>query len=520
MEKDNIENNKEEILENEQNESIKDKMEEKSIEDKIINRENQDDLEQKVATEEEIEPTGLDEESIGLKENTNDDFDQENVDKEPESESIENTEETDINPSESAKEDNNVQYGMYDTSSKTENKEPTSDKKEENYKRCLMKGVLFALVFGGVAGITFAGTSHFLDSITNPNKTVEVQLTKTTSVGTDNYNISDIVEECMPSVVSITNVSTTEFQTIFGTYAQQSQSSGSGIIVGKNDTELLIVTNNHVVSNANEISVYFNSDGEDANSDNVITAKVKGKDANKDIAVLSVSLNDIPEETLNNIKIATIGDSSTLKVGEPVIAIGNAYGYGLSVTSGIVSAKDREVSVESDNQIITNKLIQTDAAINPGNSGGALLNSKGELIGINSVKFISEDVEGMGYAIPISDVETIIDTFMNRETRDVVDEDKRGYLGIQAIEVDSEVSETYNIPKGVFVHDITNEKSNLKQGDIITEVNGISINTVEQLKEELSYYKAGENVKLKIERLKDSGYQEMELETSLIPISK
>lgn len=510
MEKDNIENNKEEILENEQNELIEEKVEEKSIE----NKEDQDSLEQEVATEEKPEEDKLEDD-------TNDKFDQENVDKEPEPESIENTEETDINSSESAKEDNNVQYGMYDTSSESENKEPVSEKKkDENYKRCLMKGVLFALVFGGVAGITFAGTSHFLDSITNPNKTVEVQLTKTASVGTDNYNISDIVEECMPSVVSITNVSTTEFQTIFGTYAQQSQSSGSGIVVGKNDTELLIVTNNHVVSNANEISVYFNSDGEDANSDNVITAKVKGKDANKDIAVLSVSLNDIPEETLNNIKIATIGDSSTLKVGEPVIAIGNAYGYGLSVTSGIVSAKDREVSVESDNQIITNKLIQTDAAINPGNSGGALLNSKGELIGINSVKFISEDVEGMGYAIPISDVETIIDTFMNRETRDVVDEDKRGYLGIQAIEVDSEVSETYNIPKGVFVHDITNEKSNLKQGDIITEVNGITVNTVEQLKEELSYYKAGENVKLKIERLKDSGYQEMELETSLISIEK
>ena len=202
----------------------------------------------------------------------------------------------------------------------------------------------------------------------------------------------------MPSVVSITNMGTTEFRTFFGTYEQESQSSGSGIVIGRNDTEIVIVTNNHVISGAKEISVYFNSDGEDADENNVISAKVKGTDPAKDLAVIAVQVKDIPKETLDMIKIAAIGDSSTLKVGEPVVAIGNAYGYGLSVTSGIVSALNREVSVTSDGQTITNRLIQTDAAINPGNSGGALLNSKGELIGINSVKFISEDVEGMGYA--------------------------------------------------------------------------------------------------------------------------
>lgn len=402
-------------------------------------------------------------------------------------------------------------YGTYDTHS---GKQLTERKKEENYKRCLIKGVLFALIFGGAAGAAFSGMNHVLT-----NNEVNIQLTKTAVTGVstkDITSITDIIEECMPSVVSITNVGTTEFQTFFGTYSQKSQSSGSGIIIGKNDTELLIVTNNHVISNADEISVYFNSDGQSANNENVITAKVKGRDANKDIAVLSVLLDDIPEETLNSIKIATIGDSSELKVGESVIAIGNSYGYGMSVTSGIISARDREVTVQSNGQIITNKLIQTDAAINPGNSGGALLNTKGEVIGINSVKFISEDVEGMGYAIPISDVETIIDTFMNKETRNIIDEQHRGYLGISAVDVSSDISETYNLPKGIYVHDVTNDKSTLKAGDIITEINGSTITDLSQLQDELNYYKIGETVKLKINRLTDSEYKEMEIETQLV----
>ena len=210
------------------------------------------------------------------------------------------------------------------------------------------------------------------------------------------------------------------------------------------------MTNNHVVSGAKELSVYFNSDGDAADDSNVISAKIKGTDPNKDLAVIAVKLSDIPDETMESIKIATVGDSSALKVGEPVVAIGNAYGYGLSVTSGIVSALNREVTVQSDGQNITNKLIQTDAAINPGNSGGALLNSKGELIGINSVKFISEDVEGMGYAIPISDVESIIGNLMNKETRDKVDDAQKGYLGISnMVDVTDDVSKNYNMPVGV-----------------------------------------------------------------------
>ncbi|HBN55543.1 MAG TPA: serine protease [Lachnospiraceae bacterium] len=323
----------------------------------------------------------------------------------------------------------------------------------------------------------------------------------------------------MPSVVSITNVGTTEFQTFFGTYEQESQSSGSGIIIGKNDTELLIVTNNHVISNAKEISVYFNSDGEDADEDNVISAKIKGTDVNKDLAVISVALEDIPQETLDIVKIATIGDSAMLEIGEPVVAIGNAYGYGLSVTSGIVSALNREVSVQSDGQTITNKLIQTDAAINPGNSGGALLNSKGELIGINSVKFISEDVEGMGYAIPISDVESIIGDLMNKVMRDQVKEVDRGYLGINGVDVTSDVSKSYGMPIGAYVDKVVDgaaaQKAGIQKGDIITKLDGSSITSYNQLKEALSYYAAGETVPITIQRLDGPEYKEITLDITL-----
>jgi serine protease Do len=356
-----------------------------------------------------------------------------------------------------------------------------------------------------------------------------VELAKTTtgtastsSSSSDNgsMSIADIVENCMPSVVSITNVGTTEFRTFFGTYEQESQSSGSGIIIGQNDTELLIVTNNHVIANAKEISVYFNSDGEDADDDNVISAKVKGTDSSKDLAVISVQLSDIPAETMDIIKIATIGDSSALKVGEQVVAIGNAYGYGLSVTSGIVSALNREVSVTSDGQTITNRLIQTDAAINPGNSGGALLNSKGELIGINSVKFISEDVEGMGYAIPITDVESIIGDLMNKVTRDKVDTASQGYLGISdCVDVTDDVSENYNMPVGVYVRNVISglgaEAAGMQNGDIITKLDGTTITGYTQLKETLSYYSAGETIEVIVQRAEGNSYVEKTLEITL-----
>ncbi len=273
------------------------------------------------------------------------------------------------------------------------------------------------------------------------------------------------------------------------------------------------------MSGANEISVYFNSDGEAADEDNVISAKVKGTDPGKDLAVIAVKVSDIPQETLDIIKIATVGDSGTLEIGEPVVAIGNAYGYGLSVTSGIVSALNREVSVEADGMTITNRLIQTDAAINPGNSGGALLNSKGELIGINSVKFISEDVEGMGYALPISDVESIIGDLMNKVTRDPVKEEDRGYLGITGTDVTSDASKNYGMPEGVFINMITEgsaaEKAGLQKGDIITKLDGSRITGYNQLRETLNYYSAGETITITIQRKENSEYTEKVMDITL-----
>lgn len=415
-------------------------------------------------------------------------------------------------------------YIHYDSS---EHLNQPKKKKKGGFGKTLAKCLVLALVFGSVSSAAFMGTNYigrqmFGDAVTTEGDGNNNAVTPTTTVAgssSDVYDVSDIVTNCMPSVVSITNVGTTEFRTFFGTYEQESQSSGSGIIIGRNDTEILIVTNNHVVSKANEISVYFNSDGEDADEDNVISARVKGTDPGKDLAVIAVKVSDIPQETLDIIKIATIGDSGMLAVGEPVVAIGNAYGYGLSVTSGIVSALNREVSVESDGMMINNRLIQTDAAINPGNSGGALLNSKGELIGINSVKFISEEVEGMGYAIPISDVETIIGDLMNKVTRDLVEESDRGYLGITGVDVTTDASKNYGMPEGVYINTITEggaaEKAGLQKGDIITKLDGSRITGYSQLRETLSYYSSGETISITIQRMENSEYAEKVLEITL-----
>ncbi len=415
-------------------------------------------------------------------------------------------------------------YIHYDSS---EHLNQPKKKKKGGFGKTLAKCLVLALVFGSVSSAAFMGTNYigrqmFGDAVTTEGDGNNNAATPTTTVAgssSDVYDVSDIVTNCMPSVVSITNVGTTEFRTFFGTYEQESQSSGSGIIIGRNDTEILIVTNNHVVSKANEISVYFNSDGEDADEDNVISARVKGTDPGKDLAVIAVKVSDIPQETLDIIKIATIGDSGMLAVGEPVVAIGNAYGYGLSVTSGIVSALNREVSVESDGMMINNRLIQTDAAINPGNSGGALLNSKGELIGINSVKFISEEVEGMGYAIPISDVETIIGDLMNKVTRDLVEESDRGYLGITGVDVTTDASKNYGMPEGVYINTITEggaaEKAGLQKGDIITKLDGSRITGYSQLRETLSYYSSGETISITIQRMENSEYAEKVREITL-----
>lgn len=332
-------------------------------------------------------------------------------------------------------------------------------------------------------------------------------------------NVTAIVNNCLPSVVSITNKGVTEVRTMFGTFQQDAESSGSGIIIGENDTELLIVTNYHVVSGSSELSVVFSYD-EDSDDPSLVSARVKGYDADKDLAVISVSLDDITDEMRSKIKIATIGDSSNLVLGQEVVAIGNALGYGQSVTTGIISALGREVTVTDDNGgTITNKLIQTDAAINPGNSGGALLNMNGELIGINSVKVASSSVEGMGYAIPISDVQPIIQELMLKETRDVVAEDKQGYLGINPIDVTNDTYETYGIPVGVYIYNVYEnspaEAAGLVKGNIITKFDGQTVKTKEQLVSLLTYYSAGETVDLVAMVQSDNGYVEKTFQVTL-----
>ncbi len=332
-------------------------------------------------------------------------------------------------------------------------------------------------------------------------------------------NVTAIANNCLPSVVSITNKSVTEVRTMFGTFQQDAQSSGSGIIIGENDTELLIVTNYHVVSGSSELSVVFSYD-EDSDEPSLVSAKVKGYEADKDLAVIAVSRDDITDEMRSKIKIATVGDSSNLVLGQEVVAIGNALGYGQSVTTGIISALGRDVTVSDENGgTITNKLIQTDAAINPGNSGGALLNMNGELIGINSVKVASSSVEGMGYAIPISDVQSIIEELMLKETRDVVTEDKKGYLGISPIDVTTEIYETYGMPIGVYIETIYDDSpakaAGLMKGNIITKFDGQTVKTREQLVSLLNYYSAGETVEIIAMVQSDNGYVEKSFQVTL-----
>ena len=330
--------------------------------------------------------------------------------------------------------------------------------------------------------------------------------TQTEAVVTD---VTQVVKAVMPSVVSVSNTYV-QRGTFFGQeYSSEAVSSGSGIIVGENDSELLIVTNYHVVESADTLSVQFVDEEQ-------VQAQIKGTDADKDLAVLAVQLSDIKEDTLNQISIASLGSSDDLTVGEPVIAIGNALGYGQSVTTGVVSALNRPIAVTSqegqtgDSQI--NTFIQTDAAINPGNSGGALLNTKGEVIGINSNKIGGSTVEGMGYAIPISDAKPIIEELM-------VDEANKGVLGITGVNVEAQYSEVYGIPMGGYVSSVTDNSgaaaAGLVRGDIITAINGETVETMEELKEEMNYYQAGDVVTLTIMQGSPTGYQSKDVQVTL-----
>lgn len=386
-----------------------------------------------------------------------------------------------------------------------------------------------ALLFGTVAGGTMFGVNNLAtnliqteeETVAHSKKASEVSTVElkeaSTAVTTANSSsptvadVSPIVESAMPSVVAIKGTTSVEAYSWFGEdQSYDAASSGSGIIIGKNDTELLIVTNNHVVEDTKDLSVVFIDNEE-------VKAAIKGRDSDNDIAIIAVKLADIKPETIEKIAVAQMGDSDELKVGQGVVAIGNALGYGQSVTVGYVSAVDREVTTK-DSSI--KNLLQTDAAINPGNSGGALLNMSGEVIGINTAKYASTEVEGMGYAIPISKVKDIIADLSSKETRsDKVDEAKQGYLGIQGKNIGEEVAEAYDMPRGVYVYKIVENSSaansDLREKDIITKIDAQSVKSMEDLKDILSYYQSGEKIKLTVQRLNDSTYEEKEIEITL-----
>lgn len=374
--------------------------------------------------------------------------------------------------------------------------------------------------------LTYA-KSEKKDADTSDSKSDTGKDTGSTAKG--NLDVSEIASEALPSIVSITTKSVQEVQNYFGMYGmygyapqqqeQEVEGSGSGIIVGKNDDELLIATNYHVVEGADTLSVAF-TDG------NAVEASVKGFDEERDLAVVSVSLDDVEDDTMDAISIAKIGSSDDLKVGEQVIAIGNALGYGQSVTTGIVSAKNRRM--DSDNNTVTDgsddssdgvNLIQTDAAINPGNSGGALLNMEGEVVGINSAKLASTEVEGMGYAIAISDVTDILQNLMNETSRDKLDDSEHGVLGIEGSSVSSEAVQMYGIPAGVFVKKVTEggaaDKAGLKANSVITEFNGKTVSSIDQLSEYLSYYEPDEEVELTVQVPHGTSYKEETVKVTL-----
>lgn len=385
--------------------------------------------------------------------------------------------------------------------------------------------VLFGTVAGGVmTGVNYVGAR--LTGLADITATAPVETEGTTtaqvpetSAASNNgsttavstvTDVSSIAEKAMPSLVAINDTMTVEQNNFFGmpqTY--QAQSSGSGIIVGQNDTELLIATNNHVVSGATDMKVTFTDSTQ-------VAAAVKGTDSATDLAIIAVKLSDIPSDTMSKIKVATLGNSDNVKVGQQVIAIGNALGYGQSLTVGYISALDREITDENG---IQHTYIQTDAAINPGNSGGALLDLNGNVIGINAAKNASTEVEGMGFAIPISKAQEILNNLMTKKTREAVDESAQGYLGIQGTNIDANASKEYGMPVGIYVYKIVEggaaANSDLKEKDIITKFDGQSVTNMEELKQMLTYYEGGSTVSLTVQSLVNGSYVEHEVQITL-----
>ena len=387
---------------------------------------------------------------------------------------------------------------------------------------------LSAVLFGGVAAGSYQGVNALFGTSTQTEAqattSTKSSLLKTTSSTTSKgtMDVTDIVKSAMPSIVSITSKSVQEVENYFGMFGgrnsiqqQEVESAGSGIIIGKNDSELLIATNNHVIDGAETVSVSF-VDNE------TYEATIKGTDSDKDIAVVAVPLSSISSDTMSKISVATIGDSSKLEVGEQVVAIGNALGYGQSVTTGIVSATNRTLDSEDSSEASYDgiSLIQTDAAINPGNSGGALLNMNGEVIGINSAKLASTEVEGMGYAISMNDAYDTIEELMNETTRTKVADSQKSSIGIAGITVDSNINAAYGIPAGVYVASVTPgsgaEAAGIRKGDVITKFDGKTVSTIQELKEKLQYYAAGEAVSITVQSPGEGGiYTEKELTITL-----
>ncbi len=429
---------------------------------------------------------------------------------------------------------------------------PSEHKKNRNsFQKKAETTVALAVIFGLVAAVVFQAANFTADRFLNTgSSTAQIGTTQSVnqqeavsdSGSTDEQTIADTASEngavaavaqaSMPSVVAITTVSVQEIPSFFGYGSRQykSAASGSGIIVGDNDDELLIATNNHVVEGATTLSVCFigddvtnaetetvnAGDNGDLNVEDAVSAKIKGTDADNDLAVVAVKKADIPEDTLSQIKIAQIGSSDDLVVGQQVVAIGNALGYGQSVTSGWVSALNRTISTDDGD---STGLIQTDAAINPGNSGGALLNMKGELIGINSAKYADSSVEGMGYAIPISKAKPILEDLMNRETREKVDSSEKGYLGVVLANLTTEAIQMYNMPTGAFVRGVEQnspaQESGLCKGDIIVKFDGQKVSDGDDLMDKLQYYKSGEKIEAVIARANNGVYEESTIELTL-----
>lgn len=427
---------------------------------------------------------------------------------------------------------------------------PSGHRRNQNsFQKKAGATIALAVIFGLVAAVVFQAANFAADRFLNTGKS-SVQIKTTDSVDlqetasddstadkvlsdSENGTVAAVAQASMPSVVAITTVSVQEIPSFFGYSSHQykSASTGSGIIVGDNDDELLIATNNHVVDGATTLSVCFigddvanaetetvnAGDNGDLNVEDAVSAKIKGTDADNDLAVVAVKKSDIPEDTLNQIKIAQIGSSDDLAVGQQVVAIGNALGYGQSVTSGWISALNRTIS--TDDGTNSTGLIQTDAAINPGNSGGALLNMKGELIGINSAKYADSAVEGMGYAIPISKAKPILEELMNRETREKVDSSKKGYLGVSLANLTTEAIEMYNMPTGAFVRSVEDDspaqEAGICKGDIIVKFDGQKVSDGDDLLDKLQYYKSGEKIETVIARATNGEYEENTVELTL-----